>query len=211
MAVRVVLADVVGDRVDPGETDGDIGLAFPPRAAKRVIDDHGWRPCRVPQGGQQPSGRGVGVGRAHDGATCRSARRLVDAAVGAHETVVSLGDEQWSAHPHDSPRLAKNDFDEAWILVPTRGEVGGERRRLDIGKLDDGAFGLGHDLDVTTTTSRSTSDTLPAMRAARSSPAAISGRPPTSTMRTSPSGDILRFYYRGSVNGDRFAAAELAP
>ena len=41
---------------------------------------------------------------------------------------------------------AQDDLDEAGVLVPPLGELGGERRRLDAGEVDDGAFGLRDDL-----------------------------------------------------------------
>ena len=117
--------------------------------------------------------------------------------------MVSFGDEQWSAHPHDA-RAWRRTLDEAWILVPTRGEVGGERRRLDIGKLDDGAFGLGHDLR------RHDDDVAVDQRhvAGDEGGEVVSGgdlrQAAYPTMRISPSGDIpVHWADRSTATGSR--------
>ena len=70
----------------------------------------------------------------------------IDAAVGAHEPVSGLGDDDAVRHADDALRLAQDDLDLARVAIPALGEGDRLRSRLDVGQVDDGALGLGDDL-----------------------------------------------------------------
>ena len=112
----------IDDReIDPGA--GADGLADPPRGIVRIHRQQG-----------------------HHGAAVRTDVARVDAAVGTHEAVRRLGDQDAVGHPDDAARLAQDDFDLARIAVPALGERQRFRSRLDRGQVDQRALGLGHDL-----------------------------------------------------------------
>ncbi len=67
---------------------------------------------------------------------------MVDAGVGADETVARFGDEDMIA-PDDAPRLLQDDFDGAGIFLQARGERESLRRRANGREPHHRAFGLG--------------------------------------------------------------------
>ena len=95
-----------------------------------------------------PRRRGVGVARQerHQRAGVGPDVRGIDAAVRADEPVRRLGDEHAVLHPDDAARLVEDDLDLARIAVVARGELDRLGAGDDAGQVDDGAFGLRHDL-----------------------------------------------------------------
>ena len=68
--------------------------------------------------------------------------RMVDAGIGAHETVACFGNQHMIA-ANDAPRLLQDDFDGAGIFLQARGERESLRRRADGREPHDRTFGLG--------------------------------------------------------------------
>ena len=95
-----------------------------------------------------PGGRGVRIDgqQRHHVAAARPHVRGVDAAVGADEAVVGLGDEHAVGHPDDASSLSQDDLQLAGVAVPALGEGHDLRTRLDGREVHDRALGLGDDL-----------------------------------------------------------------
>ena len=146
VAVGVVLADVADDRVDPGDTDGDVDLGLAPGAAEGVGDDDSDIVAELAEAGAQAASAGVWVDWEEDGASLGPGAGLVDAAVRADEAVACLGDEHGADLSHNALRFLQHKFDDAWLLLPTLRELLGEGGGRDGIEIDGAPLGLGDDL-----------------------------------------------------------------
>ena len=75
-----------------------------------------------------------------------SGARLVDAAVGADEPVVSLGNQHGAHLPDHALRLAQDQLNDGRLFLPLFGVLPRERRHLDGGEVEHLPLGLGDDL-----------------------------------------------------------------
>ena len=147
-----------------------------------------------------PVRRGVRVARQQrdDVARARPDVRRIDAAVGAHEPVVGLGDDHAVRHPDDAFRLAQHDLDLARVAVMATRAFERLRPRLDGRQVDDGALGLRHDLlgddehvVVAEREVLARAASASAMSLGRSSPGTISPIPSIGTTTTRSATDRL--------------------
>ena len=108
VADRIARALQVAQHLDAGGADCDVGRPLPPRAPEGVAhDDADVAAGQFEEGRTQARRGGVGVdGEEDDRAGLRRVRR-VDAARGADEAVVRLGDEERAPGAEDALRLAR--------------------------------------------------------------------------------------------------------
>ena len=132
-------APQVDDRGDAGHADGHVGQALAPRPAERVGHDHAHRHAEAgAHDVADAPGRAVAVEGQQRGLAPLDVRE-VDPAVGAHEAVARLGDDEVAAAPEDPHRFVLDDG-----LVGER-VVGVDRHQPALGLRDDL---LGHDEHV---------------------------------------------------------------
>jgi len=131
---------------DTGCAYGDVGQTETPRAAERVADDDGNALVGTPaeSGGEAACGAIWMAWKKRDHIVAGNVG-MIDASVGADESVVSLDDQNGVA-ADDAARFAQNDLDQTWIFLESGGELGGSRRRLNGRKLNEATFGFRDDL-----------------------------------------------------------------
>ncbi len=103
VARGVVLARVVDERRDAGDTDGEVEVPFAPRPAEGVRDDDGDIGSRGGvHAGADRARRGIGVDREQAQRARLLDVRRIDAGVGADETVPRLADHHAVLHTDDA-------------------------------------------------------------------------------------------------------------
>ena len=132
LAMAVARAAKIDESGNAGCADGDVGEAEAPGAAEGVADDDGEALAgSSAKSGGEAAGGAIGIfGQERDEIAAGDVR-MVDACIGADETVMSFNDED-ALRANDAAGLAQNGFDETRIVRHFFGEGDGLGGRLDI-------------------------------------------------------------------------------
>ena len=148
--MHIACAAEILQRFDAVGANGDVGEAEAPGAAESVGDDYGdFFLGELAESLSDFFGAGVGVfGKEGDDVLAGDVG-LVDAGVGADETVMGFYDQD-GMFADDAAGFAEDDFDQsrifaAAVVVRGGGEIDGALRWSDCGQVDEAVFGFGDD------------------------------------------------------------------
>ena len=140
--MAVARATKIDKRRDARCADGYVNQTQTPGAAERVANDDREAftslfadPCC------QTAGGAVGIFREQGDAITAKDIRMVNACIGANETVMGFNDQD-AVGANDAARLAEDDFDEARIVGEFLRQHCRLRGRTDLREMDGTAFGL---------------------------------------------------------------------
>src|SRR5262245_38706588 len=146
VAGRVTLAEIVGDRLEAGETDGDVAQPFAPWPSERVGADDGQRvPRQFTESVPDPARRAIGILRKK----ARSVRidvGLIHAGVRADPPMMGLDDHETEPRAHHPPTLAQDDLGQQGIASELLGELSRPRGRCDAREPHHSPLGFRDDL-----------------------------------------------------------------
>lgn len=140
--MAIARATKIDKRRDARCADGYVNQTQAPGTAERVADDDGqtFTSLFADRCGQAAGGA-VGIFREQCDAITARDIRMVDARIGADETVIGF-DDQDAVGANDTARLAEDDFDEARIVGEFLRQHCRLRGRTDLREMDGTAFGL---------------------------------------------------------------------